>query len=94
MPPTSAKIKTVNIAKIIKLNVANIEREEKRLIPHIPWPLVHPFPILVPTPTNKPPKINKGKELVKTLSISLPENENKIGPITKPIKNNKLSYLF
>ena len=63
-------------------------------MPHTPWPLVHPFPILVPAPTNKPPRINKGKELVKILSISFPENEYKTGPIIKPTKNNKLSNLF
>jgi len=63
-------------------------------MPHTPWPLVHPFPILVPMPTNMPPMINKGREFVKTLSISLLENEYKIGPIIKPNKNNKLSYLL
>ena len=50
---------------------------ENLLIPHTPWPLVHPFPILVPTPTNKPPRINNGKEFVIILSISFPENEYK-----------------
>jgi len=48
----------------------------------------------VPNPTNKPPTINKGNELVKTLSISLPDNEYMIGPIIKPDKNNILSSLF
>ena len=48
---------------------------ENLLIPHTPWPLVHPFPTLVPTPTNKPPRINNGKEFVIMLSISFPENE-------------------
>ena len=38
--------------------------------------------------------IIKGNEFVKTLSISFPDNEYKIGPIIKPNKNNKLSILF
>ena len=44
--------------------VAKIERIEKRLIPHIPWPLVQPLPIFVPAPTNKPPMIIRGIEEV------------------------------
>jgi hypothetical protein len=50
--------------------------------------------ILVPIPTSNPPIIIIGKEFVKTLSILFPDNVNKIGPIIKPNKNNKLSILF
>ena len=71
-----------------------IDLKENLLIPHTPWPLVQPLPNLVPTPTNNPPIINKGIEFVKTLTISLPENENMIGPIISPNKNNILSNLF
>jgi hypothetical protein len=49
---------------------------------------------LVPIPTSNPPIIIIGKEFVKTLSILFPDNVNKIGPIIKPNKNNKLSILF
>lgn len=78
----------------MKETVAAIDLIENLLIPHIPWPLVHPFPTLVPKPTNKPPKIIKSVESVKTLTISFPDNEYIIGPIIKPNKKNKLSNLF
>ena len=88
------KIKTVTTPVKIKEIVAVNDLIENLLMPHTPWPLVQPFPILVPMPTNNPPVIIKGKEFVKTLSILFPDNENKIGPIIKPNKNNKLSILF
>ena len=79
---------------IIKVIVATTDLNENLLIPHTPCPLVQPFPILVPTPTSKPPIINKGIEFVKTLTISLSENEYMIGPIINPNINNILSILF
>ena len=36
----------------------------------------------------------KGRELVKTLSMSLPDNEYITGPMIKPDKNNIFSNLF
>ena len=51
--------------------MASIDRFEKRLIPHIPCPLVHPLPIFVPTPTNNPPiKIIKGDEVKLNITSS------------------------
>ena len=53
---------TVNIPTIIKVMVAIIDLNEKRLIPLIPCPLVQPLLNLVPKPTSAPPPINKNKE--------------------------------
>ena len=53
---------TVNIPTIIKVMVAIIDLNEKRLIPLIPCPLVQPLLNLVPKPTNAPPPINKNKD--------------------------------
>ena len=55
-------INTVNIPTIIKVMVAKIDLNEKRLIPLIPCQLVQPLLNLVPKPTNIPPPINKNKE--------------------------------
>ena len=55
---------TVIIAAKINTTVAIIDRIENRLIPHTPWPLVHPLPILVPIPTNNPPNIIIGIDVV------------------------------
>ncbi|SSS06344.1 Uncharacterised protein [Acinetobacter baumannii] len=42
----------------IKTAVAIIERFESRLIPQMPWPLVHPEPSRVPKPTSNPARIS------------------------------------
>ena len=38
----------------MNVSVATIERAEKRLMPHTPWPLVQPLPRRVPIPTSRP----------------------------------------
>ena len=53
---------TVIIAVIIKITVAVIDLNDKRLMPQIPWPLVQPLPIFVPIPTKKPPIIIIGSD--------------------------------
>ncbi len=75
--------------------VATIERMEKRLIPHMPWPLVQPLPIFVPSPANKPPMIIRGIEevILNTRSFFKKEIINK-GPRTIPMINNKFENLF
>lgn len=40
--------------KVINVTVATIERFDSRLMPHTPWPLVHPPPSWVPKPTRRP----------------------------------------
>ena len=75
--------------------VAKIERVEKRLIPHMPWPLVQPLPIFVPRPTNKPPAIIRGIEEVILNTTSFLEKKIKTkGPRTSPMINNKFENLF
>ena len=75
--------------------VAKIERVEKRLIPHMPWPLVQPLPIFVPRPTNKPPTIIRGIEGVILNTTSFCEKKIKTkGPRTSPMINNKLKIYF
>ena len=39
----------------MKVRVATSERDEPRLSPHTPWPLVQPLPSAVPNPTSRPP---------------------------------------
>ena len=51
--------------------VAKIERKDKRLMPHMPWPLVQPLPIFVPMPTKKPAAIIIGSEEVIKKGMSI-----------------------
>ena len=44
--------------------VAIIDLRENRLMPLMPWPLVHPPLILVPKPTSSPPPIRRNIEFV------------------------------
>jgi hypothetical protein len=45
---------------VIKLTVATMERMDKRLNPHMPWPLVQPDPMRLPKPTSSPAIIRVG----------------------------------
>ena len=79
----------------IKVIVAIIDLSENRPIPQMPWPLVQPLLTLVPIPTSRPEKMINGKESVIKNGISLLINIlNIIGPVIKPIRNNKLSILL
>ncbi len=55
----------------MKVIVAIIDLKENRLIPLIPWPLVHPLLSLVPKPTKIPPISNKTNEFEIDILISL-----------------------
>ena len=86
---------TVIIAVIIKITVAVIDLNDKRLMPQMPWPLVQPLPIFVPMPTKKPPIIIIGSDdVIKKEILFFVKNAYKIGPKTKPTINKKLSVLF
>ena len=47
---------TLTTPKIIKTEVAKIERTDNLEIPHTPWPEVQPLPRRVPKPTKNPAK--------------------------------------
>ena len=68
--------------------VAKIERKDKRLIPQIPCPLVHPFPILVPTPTNSPPMIITDRE-----ELILKGDQVKV-PCLKVVYAGEVNWLY
>ncbi len=85
--------KTVTAAVTIKINVAAIERTDKREIPQTPWPLVQPLPNWVPTPTNRPPIITSGVEIEKVTSGICPMNKpyksgERIRPARKAIRHD------
>ena len=44
-------------------NLATILLTDSLLIPHTPWPEVHPLPSFVPKPTKNPPMTIKGIDL-------------------------------
>jgi len=87
-------IATVRIAVTINKTVAITDLNDKRAIPQIPCPLVHPLATFVPIPTSSPPAIINGSEFVIRNGISfVVENENIIDPTTRPTRNKKLSPL-
>ena len=53
-PPTWRTTNTVAMPTAMKTSVATIERGDRRLMPHRPWPLVQPLPRRVPKPTSRP----------------------------------------
>lgn len=58
----------------INVRTPTKERLLKRAIPHIPWPVVHPFPSLVPNPTQKPPKMNPMLHIIISVCIVREKN--------------------
>jgi hypothetical protein len=59
MCSTCRTTKVVTIATPRNTPVATSERNEKRAIPHTPWPLVQPPASEVPYPTSKPASTSK-----------------------------------
>lgn len=71
----------------IKVQVATIDRTDKRLMPQMPCPLVHPEPKRVPKPTNSPAMMSK-IGFVLTIMISGLKNIPYInGVMIRPDKN-------
>lgn len=71
----------------MKMLVATIDRGEKRAMPQIPCPLVHPDPKNTPNPTMSPPIASADEDTGTTKEI-VPPNETKInGERTAPEMN-------
>lgn len=82
------------MALLINIQVAKIERFDRRAIPIMPCPLVQPFPSFVPIPTNKPAMVYK------TIEGVINEEEGSVGDKIKklitipPIKSRRHKKSF
>ena len=65
------RVATVSAPVERNVNVAAMERLERRALPQTPWPDVQPDPIREPIPTANPPVINNGKLLVTVITGTL-----------------------
>jgi hypothetical protein len=80
--------RTLIMPAAMKVIVAKIERTEKRLIPHTPWPLVQPLPKRVPTPTMNPAASKVGNDRGDAPMLSGAQSAAAAPAASKPRKNS------